>query len=149
MKNINLAVIAGDGIGPEVVAQGLRILDKVAAKYDVTFAKTEYDLGAGYITIIQHHFIFDKQHDLCKEGFDTALASICQGFAPLQIGMVGLLVLVLVRTLGVDRETNVDVAKQVGDLVLKIDGLTGSCSGREVIQRATGADDQRYKYTFQ
>jgi 3-isopropylmalate dehydrogenase len=48
MKNINLAVIAGDGIGPEVVAQGLRVLDKVAAKYDVTFAKTEYDLGAGY-----------------------------------------------------------------------------------------------------
>ena len=48
MKKINLAVIAGDGIGPEVVAQGLRVLDKVAAKYDVTFAKTEYDLGAGY-----------------------------------------------------------------------------------------------------
>lgn len=39
MKNINLAVIAGDGIGPEVVAQGLRVLDKVAAKYDVTFNK--------------------------------------------------------------------------------------------------------------
>jgi hypothetical protein len=48
MKNINLAVIGGDGIGPEVVAQGIRVLDKVAAKYDVTFAKTEYDLGAGY-----------------------------------------------------------------------------------------------------
>jgi 3-isopropylmalate dehydrogenase len=47
-KNINLAVIAGDGIGPEVVAQGIRVLDKVAAKYDTTFTKTEYDLGAGY-----------------------------------------------------------------------------------------------------
>jgi 3-isopropylmalate dehydrogenase len=47
-KQINLAVIAGDGIGPEVVAQGIRVLDKVAAKYDTTFAKTEYDLGAGY-----------------------------------------------------------------------------------------------------
>ena len=47
-KNINLAVIAGDGIGPEVVAQGIRVLDKVAAKYDTTFSKTEYDLGAGY-----------------------------------------------------------------------------------------------------
>ena len=46
-KNINLAVIAGDGIGPEVVAQGIRILDKVAAKYETTFTKTEYDLGAG------------------------------------------------------------------------------------------------------
>ena len=48
MKNINLAVIAGDGIGPEVVAQGVRVLDKVAAKHGVTFEKTEYDLGAGY-----------------------------------------------------------------------------------------------------
>ena len=48
MKNINLAVIGGDGIGPEVVAQGLRVLDKVAAKHSVTFTKTEYDLGAGY-----------------------------------------------------------------------------------------------------
>jgi len=47
-KTFNLAVIAGDGIGPEVVAQGIRVLDKVAAKHGVTFAKTEYDLGAGY-----------------------------------------------------------------------------------------------------
>ena len=48
MKKINLAVIAGDGIGPEVVAQGLRVLDKVAAKHGATFEKTEYDLGAAY-----------------------------------------------------------------------------------------------------
>ncbi len=26
-KTINLAVIAGDGIGPEVVAEGLKVLD--------------------------------------------------------------------------------------------------------------------------
>jgi len=48
VKKINLAVIAGDGIGPEVVAQGLRVLDKVAAKHGATFEKTEYDLGAAY-----------------------------------------------------------------------------------------------------
>jgi 3-isopropylmalate dehydrogenase len=48
MKKINLAVVAGDGIGPEVIAQGLRVLDKVAAKHGVTFEKTEYDLGAAY-----------------------------------------------------------------------------------------------------
>jgi 3-isopropylmalate dehydrogenase len=48
MKKINLAVIAGDGIGPEVIAQGLRVLDKVAAKHGATFEKTEYDLGATY-----------------------------------------------------------------------------------------------------
>ena len=48
MKKINLAIIAGDGIGPEVVAQGVRVLDKVAAKHGVSFEKTEYDLGAGF-----------------------------------------------------------------------------------------------------
>ena len=30
MKNFNLATIPGDGIGPEVVTQGLRVLDAVA-----------------------------------------------------------------------------------------------------------------------
>ena len=48
MKNFNLAVIAGDGIGPEVVAEGLKVLDVVSANYGVTFKKTEYDLGAKY-----------------------------------------------------------------------------------------------------
>ncbi len=48
MKNIKLAVIAGDGIGPEVVAEGLKVLDAVSKKYDLTFTKTAYDLGAGY-----------------------------------------------------------------------------------------------------
>jgi 3-isopropylmalate dehydrogenase len=47
-KNFNLAVIAGDGIGPEVVAEGIKVLDAVANKYGVTFTKTPYDLGAGY-----------------------------------------------------------------------------------------------------
>lgn len=47
-KNFNLAVVAGDGIGPEVVAEGLRVLDAVGAKYGATFARTEYDLGASY-----------------------------------------------------------------------------------------------------
>jgi 3-isopropylmalate dehydrogenase len=47
-KNFNLAVIAGDGIGPEVVAEGIKVLDAVAKKYAVTFSKTPYDLGAGY-----------------------------------------------------------------------------------------------------
>lgn len=47
-QNFNLAVIGGDGIGPEVVVEGLKVLDSVAAKYDVTFTKTDYDLGAKF-----------------------------------------------------------------------------------------------------
>ena len=47
-KVFELAVIAGDGIGPEVVNEGLKVLDVVAKKYDVSFKRTSYDLGAGY-----------------------------------------------------------------------------------------------------
>jgi len=39
---IRLAVIGGDGIGPEVVAEGLKVLRAVHPDVDVT----EYDLGA-------------------------------------------------------------------------------------------------------
>jgi 3-isopropylmalate dehydrogenase len=48
MKGFNLAVIAGDGIGPEVVNEGLKVLDAVAKKYDLNFNKTNYELGAAY-----------------------------------------------------------------------------------------------------
>jgi 3-isopropylmalate dehydrogenase len=48
MKTFNLATIPGDGIGPEVVTQGLRVLDAIAKKYDLEFKKTNYELGAAY-----------------------------------------------------------------------------------------------------
>lgn len=46
MSEIELAVIPGDGIGPEVVAEGIKVLDAVTAGSGVTFNKTTYDLGA-------------------------------------------------------------------------------------------------------
>ena len=42
----NLAVVPGDGIGTEVVAEGLKVLDAVAPLHGASFARTEYDLGA-------------------------------------------------------------------------------------------------------
>ncbi|HEX6195103.1 MAG TPA: 3-isopropylmalate dehydrogenase [Jiangellaceae bacterium] len=44
--SINLAVIPGDGIGPEVVGEGLKVLDAALAGTDVKAATTTYDLGA-------------------------------------------------------------------------------------------------------
>ena len=43
---VKLAVIPGDGIGPEVVAEAERVLDAVTASSDVTFEKTRFSLGA-------------------------------------------------------------------------------------------------------
>jgi 3-isopropylmalate dehydrogenase len=48
MSTYKLAVIPGDGIGPEVVAEGVKVLDVVAAKHGLTFERTEYELGAKY-----------------------------------------------------------------------------------------------------
>jgi 3-isopropylmalate dehydrogenase len=43
---IKLAVIPGDGIGPEVVAEAEKVLDAVTAASEVTFDKTRFSLGA-------------------------------------------------------------------------------------------------------
>ncbi len=45
-NSYSLAVVPGDGIGPEVTAQALAVLDVVAGRHDLSFERTEYDLGA-------------------------------------------------------------------------------------------------------
>ena len=41
----NIAVIRGDGIGPEIVNQALLVLDKIASKFGHEFAYTDVDMG--------------------------------------------------------------------------------------------------------
>ena len=45
-RSVRLAVIRGDGIGTEIVEQGLKVLAAVLAGSDVTVETTEFDLGA-------------------------------------------------------------------------------------------------------
>ncbi len=44
-KTYNIAVIPGDGTGPEVVAEGLKVLDAAAQRFGFTLAKTSFDFG--------------------------------------------------------------------------------------------------------
>ncbi|HLS63871.1 MAG TPA: 3-isopropylmalate dehydrogenase [Ruania sp.] len=46
-RSIKLAVIGGDGIGPEVTAEGLKVLDTALAGTGTTIEHTDFDLGAG------------------------------------------------------------------------------------------------------
>lgn len=41
----NIAVIAGDGTGPEVIREGRKVLDTVASKFDFSLNCVDYDLG--------------------------------------------------------------------------------------------------------
>ena len=45
-STLDIAVIGGDGIGPEVVAEGLKVLDAVTSAAGPKVSTTEYDLGA-------------------------------------------------------------------------------------------------------
>ena len=52
MSTYQLAVLAGDGIGPEVMAQANKVLDAVEQKFGLTLNRTAYPVG-GYA--IDHH----------------------------------------------------------------------------------------------
>ena len=45
-QSLDIAVIGGDGIGPEVVAEGLKVLSAVTADGGPKVTTTDYDLGA-------------------------------------------------------------------------------------------------------
>ncbi|MBU0469704.1 MAG: 3-isopropylmalate dehydrogenase [Candidatus Omnitrophica bacterium] len=45
MSNYKIAVIGGDGTGPEVVEEGLKVLEAVAEKCNFTYETTSYDFG--------------------------------------------------------------------------------------------------------
>lgn len=67
-REYKIAVIGGDGIGPEVTAIALEAIRKVTAGSGVEFKTTEYDLGARrYLatgeTITDADFEALKEHD--------------------------------------------------------------------------------------
>jgi len=48
MGKHRIAVMPGDGIGKEVVPEGLRVLEAVAARFSIEFAFTEFDWSCDY-----------------------------------------------------------------------------------------------------
>jgi len=45
-KTYKIAVIGGDGTGPEVIREGIKVLNAVAPKYNIKFEFVEFDFGA-------------------------------------------------------------------------------------------------------
>src|SRR5882672_2074273 len=45
MKSYNIAVIGGDGTGPEVVREAVKVLDVAAAKFNLRLNYSHYDIG--------------------------------------------------------------------------------------------------------
>lgn len=75
-RNGRIAVLPGDGIGPEVVAQALRVLEAVSQKHDLAFEITHYPFGGAGI-------------DACGEAFPLATKEGCLASDAVLLGAVG------------------------------------------------------------
>ena len=48
-KNYHIAVLPGDGIGPEVMTQALKVLDAVRNRFAMRITTSHYDVGGAAI----------------------------------------------------------------------------------------------------
>src|SRR6059036_552831 len=51
MKTYRIAVLPGDGIGPEVIAQAVRVLEAVGERFDLRFALETFPIGAAAVAV--------------------------------------------------------------------------------------------------
>lgn len=73
--NKNIAVLAGDGIGPEIVAEAIKVLNKVTEKFGHNFNYTEVDIGG--CSIDKHGVpITDEGMQICKSSDSVLLGAV-------------------------------------------------------------------------
>lgn len=71
-----IAVLGGDGIGPEVAAEGLKVLDRLEALEGFTTERVDYDLGG-------------RRYLATGEVLDDATLEELRGFDAIYLGAVG------------------------------------------------------------
>ena len=73
--NGNITLIAGDGIGPEIVAEAVKVLNKVAEKYGHTFSYKEILMGGCSIDV--HGVpLTDEALEIAKSGDAVLLGAV-------------------------------------------------------------------------
>ncbi len=75
MVQKKIAVLPGDGIGPEVMAEAIKVLDTIAKKYDISFAYTEADVGGAGIDR-QGKALPQSTIDVCKNSDAVLFGSV-------------------------------------------------------------------------
>ena len=71
-----IVVLAGDGIGPEIMASALEVLEVITQKSEVTFTFEEHDFGGAAI-------------DSCGEPFPKATLEACESADAILLGAIG------------------------------------------------------------
>lgn len=71
MQSYNIAVLSGDGIGPEIMAQAIKVLDKVQEKFGFKLNYAYHDIGG--IAIDNHGTAFPESTKIGCEQADAIL----------------------------------------------------------------------------
>lgn len=71
MQSYNIAVLSGDGIGPEIMAQAIKVLDKVQEKFGFKLNYAYHDIGG--IAIDNHGTAFPENTKIGCEQADAIL----------------------------------------------------------------------------
>ncbi|SEA08101.1 3-isopropylmalate dehydrogenase [Desulfuromusa kysingii] len=74
-NSFTVAVLPGDGIGPEVMAEALKVLDAVEKKYDVSFKRTLANVGGAGIDN-EGKALPDTTVDICKQSDAILFGSV-------------------------------------------------------------------------
>ncbi len=74
-SRLRIAVLPGDGIGPEVMAEALKVLDAVEEKYHVTFERTFANVGGAGIDN-EGKALPDTTVDICKNSDAILFGSV-------------------------------------------------------------------------
>ncbi|MFI3321517.1 MAG: 3-isopropylmalate dehydrogenase [Rikenellaceae bacterium] len=74
--NYNIALLAGDGIGPEITAEAVKVLNKIGEKFSHNFIFTEAVVGAAAI-------------DSCGDPYPDATHKVCSESDAVLFGAIG------------------------------------------------------------
>jgi 3-isopropylmalate dehydrogenase len=75
MKTFSIAVLAGDGIGPEVMQQARKVLDAVSLKHNFSLDCKEYAVG-GYAIDTQGEALPKETLNACENADAIYLARL-------------------------------------------------------------------------
>src|SRR6478672_5991237 len=75
MKNFRVAVLSGDGIGPEVMVEARRVLDAVAQRFAVRFDMSEARVG-GIAIDVDGHALPEATLRICRESDAILFGSV-------------------------------------------------------------------------
>ena len=71
----NIAILAGDGIGPEVMVEAKKVLTTIAKKFDIEINTKDYDVGGAAIDI-HGHALPDSTMKGCEESDAILFGSV-------------------------------------------------------------------------